>query len=252
MALRQVGALPTAADLGPPGEWQNPCGGLRWRTLSNGAIEVEGQGTPVPPPGVSRYTFRNYVLSSWQNLGPEIQRAASKWQIPAPWILALISIESGIRAPLGRDAQASTRNYCCWGPMAVMVTPYANYKQAGYSSAEEMLDPWKGVDAGVAIMADFHADGYDLPLIAARYNSGGVCYPNSPAVPSKPGGRELNEFKLCSADAGGVSYPMLAIQANNMAVLELGLGATGAAWKKGLGIALLGLGVAAAIFVRKS
>lgn len=249
MAPRQVGALPSAGDLAPPGEWQNPCGGTRWRTLSSGAIEVEGLGVPLPPPGVSRYTFRNYVLSSWQNLGPEIQRASEKWKIPASWILALISIESGIRAPQGRAAQVATRNYCCWGSMAVMVTPYANYKQAGYTSADDMLDPWKGVDAGVAIMADFHGKGYDLPLIASRYNSGGVCCPTSPTTPSKPGGRELNEFKLCSADAGGVSYPMLAIQANNMAVLELGLGGSGAQWKRGLGLALAGVGLAAAVWL---
>lgn len=253
MEAWQVGALPSPADLGAPGDWRNPCGGLRWRTLSSGAIEVDGMGTPVPPPGTGRYSYRNYVLSSWQNLGPEIQRSAQLRNVPVPWVLALMSIESGIRAPQGRAAQVATRNYCCWGSMAVMVTPYANYKQAGYTSAEDMLDPFKGVDAGVAIMAASRDDGYDLPIIAARYNSGGVCCPNSPSSPSKPGGRELNEFKLCSAKAGGVSYPMLAIQANNMAVLEMGLGGAGAAqWKRGLGLALAGVGVAAAVWFWKS
>jgi hypothetical protein len=209
--------------------WTNPCGGLRWRTLSDGAIEVERLGVVMPPPGEGKYSYRTYVKNSWRNFEPEIRRAAKKHGVPLTWILAITATETGInsstrRKQSGVDKGIRCPSVCCYGPMAVMVCPYPNHKTfGGYARAEDMLDPWRAIDTGTAIMKHWMKKGYELPSISARYNSGGHCCRNSPAVASKPGGRQQNEFNLCSAKIAGTSYPMMSTFMNNYAIRELGI-----------------------------
>lgn len=216
----------------------NPCGGTAWSTLANGQISVAGRGVLLPAPA-----FALDVVRTWQNFSAEFQAAAKKRAVPLSWLVAICSVETGLWSK-DRATQASQSSSCCVGPMAIMVT-IPNYKLGGYSSADEMWDPAKNIDTGAAIVAAWMKKGYDLPAIAAAYNAGSVCCPNSPTVAASPGGRQQNEFNLCSASPGGVSYPELAIQANNYAIAG-GVGRSTSGWL--LPLVLGGAVVAAAWF----
>lgn len=227
-------------------DFGNPCGGLRWRTLGDGSIEVEGRGVIMPQPG-----FAKYVEQSWANFAPEIRAAAKKREVPEAWLLAIIATETGLWSK-SRQSQATIANECCVGPMAVMVAPHPNYKTyGGYSSAQDMYDPAKNIDTGAAIVRSWVNQGYDLPMILARYNSGGLCCTNSPQVASKPGGRVQNPYNLCSAAIQGVSYPEMAIMAQNYARGVLGVSGASALPMAALGLALAGVGVAAAVWITR-
>ena len=234
------------------GDWINPCGGARWRSLDDGAIEVEGKGVVMPPPGSGPYSLRTYVANSWRNFEPEIRKAAAKHGVPVNWILAIIATETGILSS-SRARQLGFRNFCCGGPMAVMFAPYKNYKTyGGYDSPDSLFQAESSIDVGTAIMASHMKKGLDLPQISARYNSGGLCCRDSPATPSKPGGRQQNEYNLCSAKIAGVSYPEVSTMLNNVAVRELGIGPSPGLVKAGVGggwlkPALIGAAVVAGV-----
>lgn len=220
--------------------FHNPCGGVGWRTLSNGQIEVEGRGVPL-----ASGQFATYVRQSWTNFAPEILAAAHQRHVPVSWVLAIVSVETGLWSG-SRDKQAAARSSCCVGPAAVMLS---NYKLGGYASSQALYDPAANIDTGAAILRLWLQKGYDLPAVAARYNSGGLCCPTAPATASS-GARVRNEFSLCSAAIAGVSYPMMAIQANNYA-LASGLVPTQSSLLKvlGVGLGILGVGAAVAIAV---
>lgn len=225
-------------------DFSNPCGGTRWRELANGQIEIEGRGVLYTNTEDSRYTYQ-----SWQNFSAEILAASKRRGVPVSWILAIIVVETGMWSG-NRDKQIggpiNCPATCCYGPMAVMVCPYMNGRTyGGYPDAEDMLDPRKNIDAGAAIMASHQRKGYDLPAIAALYNSGGLCCPNSPATPSRPGGRQWNEFSLCSASPGGMPYPELAIRVNNTAIASLKLGSAPVLLYAAVGALVVAAGAAA-------
>lgn len=241
----------------PPalGSWTNPCGGTRWRTLDDGTIEVEGRGVLLPS-GSGPHSYRAYVENSWRNFGPEIQAAAEKRGVPAAWILAIMATETGILSS-SREAQLNSRNTCCSGPMAVMFTPYDNFKTFGGYGPEAQNDAFMNVDTGAAIIRHHMDQGHDLPAISALYNAGSLCCTNSPVVASKPGGRVQNEYNLCSADIAGVSYPEVTIMMNNVAGAAMGVSPVGpvtsmASMKKSGSAAawLIGAGVLVAVVAK--
>lgn len=196
-------------------------------------------------------TLAQYVAQSWNNFAPEIRSAAQKRGVPEAWLVALIATETGLWSG-SREKQATIGSGCCVGPMAVMISPHPNYKTfGGYSSPQDMYDPAKNIDTGAAIVRHWMDQGYDLPMITARYNSGGLCCPTSPTVATKPGGRQANQYNLCSAAIGGVSYPEIAIRCQNYARSALGLGDAGGLGQIALSIGLAGVGIAAAIWIAR-
>lgn len=198
-------------------DFRNPCGGTRWRDNPDGTIEIEGRGVEQLDPANAKY-----AAQSWKNFEPEIRAAAAKRGVPLSWILAIMTTETGLWSG-SREHQAAIASSCCGGPMAVMLD-VQHAKMGGYTTAAELMDPAKNIDTGAAIIRYFVDQGLDLPAITARYNSGGLCCPNSPqSAPS--GHRVWNEFLLCSAAIAGTPYPLYAIRANNTAVLALGIGA---------------------------
>ena len=198
--------------------WRNPCGGVPWLEHPDGRFEVQGKGVLLPSTEVQKQ-----VRQSWENFESEIRAAAEKRGVPFSWLLAVITVETGLWSG-NKQKQSTISSGCCVGPMQVMVTDYPNYKIGGYSSPADMLEPAKNIDTGAAIMRGWMDKDYDLPMILARYNSGGLCCANSPAVATKPGGRVQNAYNLCSAAIAGVSYPELALASNNYA-LDMGAGA---------------------------
>lgn len=227
-------------------DWANPCNGLRWRTLANGKIEVEGKGTPMPSAALAKY-----LDQSWVNFSPEILAASAKRGVSPAWIVAIIATETGLWSG-SRAKQSVVASSCCVGPMAIMIAPSPNYRTfGGYTSPSEMYEPAKNIDTGAAIMRSWMDKGYDLPMITARYNSGGLCCPNSPAVASAPGKRQQNAYNLCSAAISGTSYPEMAIMFNNYAVSR-GIKAAAGVSMLAVGVALAGIGVATAIWIARA
>jgi hypothetical protein len=68
--------------------WRQYNGGRRWRTLADGRIEIEGQGTS----GTSGMpvTARVFLLEH----GAHAHEAARRFGIPVPWIVGMASIEA--------------------------------------------------------------------------------------------------------------------------------------------------------------
>ncbi len=203
-------------------DFRNPCGGTRWADLPDGAIEIEGRGVELLDPANEKY-----ARQSWANFAPEIQAASGRRGVPVPWILALMTAETGLWSS-SREKQAATKacvgSSCYVGPMAVGLS---NYHYGGYSSPDDMYDPEKNIDTGAAIVASYMKQGHDLPEITSLYNCGpqhGPCRPNAPDTPAYQGGMQRNEFLLCGAAMGGIPYPLFVIRANNTAVRVLGLG----------------------------
>lgn len=235
----------------PLDDFHNECGGVGYRNLSDGTIEIEGSGVVLPPPGEGQWSLRTYARNTWRNFESEIRAAARAHDIPVSWVLAIAATETGI-ASESREKQSGqlglhpddgcAQGKCCYGVMQIMVCPHPNHRTyGGYERRDDMLDPAKNIDTGAAIMRHFVDQGLDLPAISARYNSGGLCCPYSPTTASGPGGRQRNEFLMCSADIAGTSYPMMTTMMNNFAVLEMGVG--GFDWKR---LLMWGAGIAAA------
>lgn len=68
--------------------WRQYNGGRRWRTFTDGKIEVEGQGAITS--GGQPLTARAFLLE----YGAPAHEAARRFSIPVPWIVGMASIEA--------------------------------------------------------------------------------------------------------------------------------------------------------------
>lgn len=152
-------------------DFTNPCGGVRWRILDNGMIEVEGQGTPTVAEGTSAY---QYLVQTWKNWGGEFQAAASKYELPVAWILAVATMETGY---LSADPAKQANALSPVGAIGVMQVMPFNAVPFGLSSANDLYDPASNIDVGTHILANDNktSSAGGLPGIAAMYNSGKLC-----------------------------------------------------------------------------
>jgi soluble lytic murein transglycosylase-like protein len=205
-------------------DYQNPCGGKRWRILSSGLIEVEGEGTPMVAPGTASFT---QMQQTWRNWGGALERAAAKYNLPAAWLLAVATMETGY---LSSDPVKQAQAVSPVGAIGVMQIMPFNAVPFGLKSADELFDPAKNIDVGAQILAKDNqkVEAGGLPGISAMYNSGKLCT-TDPA---------RNEWMLL-ADA---NYPRHVIEWNNAALasgLVFALGSSS--------IALLGAAAGAAL-----
>jgi len=181
-------------------DFQNPCGGKRWAIRPDGLIEVEGEGIPVVPPGSA--AFLN-MAQTWRNFGPLLARAASKYSLPTPWLLAVATMETG---HLSATPEKQARAVSPVGAIGVMQIMPFNAKPFGLASPDELFDPVKNIDVGAQILKKSNDNPRNggLPGISAMYNSGRLCTTDA--------GR--NEWMLL-ADA---NYPRHVIEWNNTAI----------------------------------
>jgi soluble lytic murein transglycosylase-like protein len=210
----------------------NKCGGVRWRTLRDGTIEVEGIGVPTIDPAGAQ--FRN-MAQTWANWKAIMAPAAREHDVPLPWVLAIATVETGYLA--GDPAkQASVSSSA--GAVGVMQLMPLTAKMLGMTAAER-TDPEKNIWGGVKLMrllAD-GATGPELPNIASAYNAGSGS--TGLGVRCATG---RNEWNLMS-DA---NYPRQAVQLQNTARLYLDLQTSrvSAAMVTGVGLAIAGIAVA--------
>lgn len=162
-------------------QWVNPCGGLPWRTLADGRIEVQGQGVPNWAPASSQ---RKYLVQTWTNWKPAFEAAAKKFGLQASWLVAIATMETGLWS--GKPAQqatiASEDGYGSIGVMQPLVMVATMY---GYQPAER-ADPAKNIDMGAHLLYDDwrtkNGQAGGFPVVAAMFNGGagsGGCNPGN-------------------------------------------------------------------------
>jgi len=205
----------------------NPCGGLRWDMRDDGLIEVEGQGTPHYDPTEKRFAW---MQQSWNNWGSLISDAATAHDIPPQWILAIMSIESGLWSDNAAKQAAVVSSAGARGLMQVMP---ATAVSLGYT-ADDMFEPDKAIDAGAKLLAKLaKLRNGQLPEMAAIYNSGKACND----------GRFSNVWNLAMAD----DYAGIVLKFNNSAIMYLDLSRPGGGLLAGLAVGAVGLYAAAVV-----
>jgi soluble lytic murein transglycosylase-like protein len=206
--------------------WTNPCGGTLWRTLPDGRIEVDGRGVPYYEEGSVQY---GQMARTWDNFGSVFVRAATEHGVPVEWLLAIATMETGLWSDDPSEQAAKVSPAGAIGVMQIMPATAEGFD----ASPAEMYDPEANIDVGARLIAYLGrvSDG-ELPLIAAKYNSGQAC----DSVPC----RFCNEWNLRAAS----DYPGKVLKWNNTALLGLPAPPTrmmGVSGALGVGIALAGL-----------
>jgi len=200
-------------------QWVNPCGGKRWRTLSNGAIEVEGEGVPVYSPTSLEH---KYLTQTWNNWAPQFESSAARFGVPVTWILAAATQETGLWSN-NPQRQATISSQDGYSSIGIMQPIPSTATMLGYNPADRS-DPQLNIDMGAKLLAKLvpiYPAGF--PMIAAKYNARSVCNPGN------------DRFNLGGHKGQYVSN---VIRYNNTA-LALGIGASSrSAWLWGVGSAL--------------
>lgn len=205
-------------------DWRNPCGGLRWRFLPDGTVEVEGKGVLLSP----KSSFL-YVQQTWGNWQPEFEAAATATGVPAIWLLALATVESGLWAKNPESQRTITSSAGARGIMQIMPM---NAPSLGITAAE-LFEPATNILAGASLFRDM-AKGKAGDYVGAtgKYNSGSLCCP----------GR--NAYNLCTDSVDGIPYPELALRYVNSAILEMGLASEKSGsvlpWLVGVAVGVIG------------
>lgn len=160
-------------------DWTNPCGGARWRTLPNGAIEVEGEGVPVWPEGSPQ---RRYLEQTWRNWKPYFEEAAAKFDLPPAWALAIATQETGLwSADPARQARIESQDG--YSSIGIMQPIPSAATSLGYHP-NDRYDPRLNIEMGTAFLAKY-LDGDGFPRLAAKFNAG-------PARGCRPGNDRFN------------------------------------------------------------
>lgn len=162
----------------------NICGGARWRTLSDGLIEVEGQGAPLLSESDARFPE---LVATWKNFGGMLGPAADRAKIPRSWALAFACVETGF---LSHDPLAQARAESGAGAVGVMQLMPQYFSE--YSRAE-LLDPSINIPVGVGFirtLCDSSACPWrcELPYLGSVYNAGS----GSNCVQCSPGKNVFN------------------------------------------------------------
>lgn len=185
-------------------EYQNPCGGLRWKLLPSGLIEVEGEGIPTVRSGS---LSEKQLQQTWRNWGALLRTAALKHSVPVSWLLAIATMETGY---LSEDPTRQAHAVSPVGALGIMQVMPATGKSHGAPTPESLFDPRVNIDVAARLVSVLNnkPERGGLPGISAVYNSGRLCTTDT--------GR--NEWMLL-ADA---NYPRRVIEWNNTAI-ESGL-----------------------------
>jgi hypothetical protein len=228
----------------------------RWQRLPDGQIEVEGEGIPT----------REWVqaVDQWAEI---IAAKSAKYSVPASWIAAIMSIESGGRTDVCYKVGGVCSTADGAGLMAVLASTAKALIGRMVYPEEMMSNPDLAVDLGAMLMRrlmDQH--GEDYVRIAMGYNAGSIrCgtassgstvvddYGPKEICPPTPWGvimgcvrtsKAISSYCIPSEVAPGrficpVSYPSNAIKALNSAVqhgwTDHGLGAAGPMMAAGAG-----------------
>lgn len=99
---------------------------------------------------------------------PFIAEAAATFDVPAPWIAAVMQVESGGRTMLG--GRSITSSAGAMGLMQIMPATYTELRQR-YGLGPNPYDPHDNVFAGAAYLHEMYRR-YGYPLLFAAYQAG--------------------------------------------------------------------------------
>lgn len=139
-----------------PSEWvDSGCGaGPRVRWLSDGSIEVEGEGTPTKALPAAVKPWSSAIVAS-----------AAKYGVPPQWVAGHVASESG--------GLQGAHSYCCYGLMGLLPATATSMAGRSVSPAELLSDPELNIDLGTKLLGQLFAKYGGNPLkVAAAYNAG--------------------------------------------------------------------------------
>jgi soluble lytic murein transglycosylase-like protein len=152
-------------------DWVNPCGGTRWRTLDDGAIEVEGQGVPMYAADSSN---TKYLSQTWANWKPHFQTTAKKFGLPVSWLVAIATMETGMWSG-NPQKQATILGGDGTGSLGIMQPLPSVSAMYGYQQSQ-VADPGNNIDVGghviLAALKTANGQAGGFPVVAAMYNGG--------------------------------------------------------------------------------
>lgn len=224
-------------------EYTNPCGGVRWRTLSDGRIELE-DGT-VPSFGLTSAEAKQLLLT-WQNWSSEFRGASERTGVPVEWIVAVAAMETGGYAA-NKEKQRTISSFD--GSIGIMQPLAAVAHMFGYTS-EDRYDAYKNIDMSTRLLrsnAQTKNGAHGFPVVASMFNGGqanGGCNTGNDKFNLKgwvkPGSPGTARY---ATDA--IKYLNTAIEAGWMATTGLPVAAIG------IGLALAGIGAATALWIAR-
>lgn len=140
---------------------QSNAGGLRWRTLDDKTIEIEGQGV-VQAPDTGYFADAKFIDSVYDQWGDRIEAWSDANGVDGPWTGALMIIESR-----GKNYPANSAG--AGGLMALLQSTMDNM----LGRHGNLNDPDDSIDAGTRYLAQLKARyAGQLPAMAAGYNAG--------------------------------------------------------------------------------
>lgn len=193
----------------------NSCGGIRWRSLPGGLIELEGQGIPEVAPGSPR--FQN-LARTWQNFGALLGPAADAAALPRSWLVAFATVETGfLSADPGKQANAVSP-VGALGVMQLMPQYFTQYSPA------QLLNPSINITTSAQFIhrlckSPACPDRCELPYLGSVYNAGSGTH----CLQCQLG---RNIFNLVEEG----DYSLALVQYNNSAIRYLDLRAGSSGW----------------------
>lgn len=206
-----------------------------YRMLANDQVEVNGR-IPTWAEGSHQ---EELLLEVWNRYSGTVSAASREYDIPAPWILGIITAESAgdpqacspcaaCRAELCESALGF--RCCAFGVMQMIGIVAREY---GVTTEQLMSNPSVAIDAGTRLLSDLVGHvGFDLPRVSASYNGGR-------GVLSKCG-KEGTTFGWRTNH----DYPMKVVRYSNTAIA---LGLKSSSVGPAVMVAAAGIGVAFAI-----
>lgn len=196
------------AVVAPSSAWVNPCGGLPWRTRSDGTIELQGIGVPSYAPTSSA---AKYLTQTWRNWQTQFQSAAKTYGVPVAWLLAIATQETGAWSA-NPDHQRTIISGDGYGSVGIMQPLPSTAVSMGFSTSD-VYDPLKNISIGAKLISKDMAryPGAGFPACAAAFNAGHAC------------GASDAELQLAGFVGSSGAYPRSALTLLNTA-LGLGLG----------------------------
>lgn len=196
----------------------NICGGVRWRTVSGGLIEVENLGLPAVQPGSARFTN---LARTWANFGDLLGPAADSVKLPRSWLLAFATVETGFLSKSRSDQASAVSPAGALGVMQLMPQYFLPL------TPDQLLNPAINISTSAQFIRRLCDSSKcpwrcELPYLGSVYNAGS----GSDCVQCSPG---QNAFNF-TEDA---DYSMQLVEYNNAALTYMKLGASATPWVVG-------------------
>lgn len=223
-------------------EYVNPCGGVKWRTLSDGRIELEDGSIPTYSPTSPDFRL---LLLTWQNWAPQFRKAAKEYGIPAEWLVSIATCEVGFLAH-SAEKQRTVVSSDGYSSVGIMQPIPSTAKLLGYTP-DDRYDAQANINMGAALLVLFAKEypqtRFGFPIFAAMYNGG----PGKTGSACNTGNDQFNLKGHKGAYATrAIRYLNSAVEADWAATTALPVAAVG------IGLALAGFGAATAIWLARS